>query len=112
MGATTQTLQGRKPVRLPAWIVVGVGLALAGALAVATISDGDTSTTIVREPAVVIDSGAGVDDAREMAAVKAARATGTEFQLVSAPEPVQSFEDQAAEIAWLKAQIRLGQAER
>lgn len=72
MGANSEVLRAREPVRVPVWLVIGVALALAGALAVATISERETVTT--RPPSGTTVSGEAVaqSDAAEMAQLKSA----------------------------------------
>ena len=72
MGANSEVLRAREPIRVPAWLVIGVALALAGALAVATTFERETVTT--RPPSGTTVSGEAVaqSDAAEMAELKSA----------------------------------------
>jgi hypothetical protein len=44
MGTSSGVLRARQPVRIPAWLVIGVSLALVAVLATATMSGRDTVT--------------------------------------------------------------------
>ncbi|HET9722697.1 MAG TPA: hypothetical protein VFR44_02505 [Actinomycetota bacterium] len=72
MSANSEVLRGRAPVQVPAWLVIGVALALAGALAVVTTFERETVTT--RPPSGTTVSGEAVaqSDAAEMAELKSA----------------------------------------
>jgi len=73
MGANSEVLKARRPVRLPAWVVIGVALALTGALAVVSVSERDTVTRPRSEPAASASEGsAGGSSVAEMAELKAA----------------------------------------
>lgn len=73
MAANSEVVRGRDPVRLPAWVVIGVALALAGALAVVSTSEGDTTTAPASDSATVTERGStGVRSDVEMAQLKAA----------------------------------------
>ncbi|HEU4355346.1 MAG TPA: hypothetical protein VFT27_07125 [Actinomycetota bacterium] len=69
MSANTQILRERRPVRLPAWLVIGVALAIAGSLAVVSISEREPAT---RSPESVTVTGGSVarSEAAEMAELK------------------------------------------
>lgn len=73
MAANSEVVRRRDPIRLPAWVVIGVALALAGALAVVSTSEGDTATAPASDSATVTERGSpGVRSDVEMAQLKAA----------------------------------------
>ena len=72
MAANSEVVRGRDPVRLPAWVVIGVTLALAGALAVLSISERDTATPPPSDPVGITQEVSGNARTVETAELKAA----------------------------------------
>lgn len=71
MSANTQILREHRPVQVPAWLVIGVAVAIAGALAIGTVAERapvtrPASGTTVTSEAVV------QSDTAEMAQLKSA----------------------------------------
>lgn len=72
MAANSEVVRGRDPVRLPAWVVIGVTLALAGALAVLSIFERDTATPPPSDPVGITQEVSGNARTVETAELKAA----------------------------------------
>lgn len=73
MAANSEVVRRRDPIRLPAWVVIGVALALAGTLAVVSTSEGGTATAPASDSGTVTErDSTGVRSDVEMAQLKAA----------------------------------------
>jgi hypothetical protein len=72
MAANSEVVRGRDPVRLPAWVVIGVALALTGALTVVSLSERDTVPSPSSGSATITQGGSGSARAVEMAELKTA----------------------------------------
>lgn len=106
MSANTQILRERRAVQVPAWLVIGVTLTIAGALAIGTISE--------REPVARPASGSTVSgeavaqsDAAEMAELKSAVAA----QYWAQQHGIATDSAGAREFWWVGARKRATAAE-
>lgn len=77
MAANSEVVRGRDPVRLPAWVVIGVTLALAGALAVLSIFERDTATPPPSDPVGITQEVSG--NARDVETAELKAAVGQRF---------------------------------
>lgn len=109
MAANSEVVRGRDPIRLPAWVVIGVALALAGALAVVSTPEQDTTIAPASDSATITERGStGVRSDVEMAQLKATvaqRFWAEQHGTAAISEPASTGTRSDVEMAELKAAV-------